>query len=233
MRRKRLLIFLTVATLICQIFLDKHHSASAQGASVLRIEILRLPETQSLSSQLEELSVPKNPTDVKFTEGQSFISNFNGQSHLAFKTKFDEVDMPSQFLDACLRNAMCVPYSSLKPYHLLPIGSLVMTNPANLTLNFFAGATDRFSIGSKWYHYSSGISDEVMQLIQQHTSSGMDESTLAKYFHIDGGLCTKLFQRYCLNGKTVDGRAIKVNIELVNHKIKRCSPPYIEQAYFD
>lgn len=224
------------AILVYAICLNHHQIALAQGASVLGIEIKRLTSAETQAEKLaaianESKNAPNKP--FKFVEGQPFINNFFGQSPLRFETKLDEVDMPSQLLEDCLRAAVCVPYTSLKPLHLLHSGTVIMTSPSRVALNFYSGTTDRFSIGDKWFSYTSGPSPDIAQTVHEAVQAGSDQSTLAKDFYIDGGLCPASYQRYCLKNKTIGGRAVKVNIEFENHKIKRCSPPYIEQAFAD
>lgn len=221
--------------LLYQICLDNRQIAKA-GAAVFKVEINRLAKADKLSHQLAEIansSQPDSHSNKKFGEKQQFINNFLGGSGLVLETYFDEVDMPSQLLEDCIRSAVCVPYASLTPMHLLPIGTVNMTSPAKLVLTFYSGTTDRFSVGQNWFLYSTGPSNEIAQVIRNAAPIGADESVLEKNFHIDGGLSTKSISRYCLNNKSVDGRAVKINVEIVNHKIKRCSPPYIEQAFFD
>lgn len=232
----RFFLFITATMLVYLIGLNQLQSALAQGASVLEIEIKRLPRTETQAEKLAAITKESRtapPSSLKFADGQPFINNFFGQSPLIFETRLDEVDMPSQLLDDCLRAAVCVPYASLKPLHLLNSGTVIMTSPSNAVLNFYSGTIDRFSIGDKWFSYSSGPSPEIVQMIHNAAHIGADQSTLLKNFHIDGGLCPTSYQRYCLNDKIVNGRAVKVNVEFANHKIKRCSPPYIEQAFFD
>ncbi|MFN8555397.1 MAG: hypothetical protein U0103_28355 [Candidatus Obscuribacterales bacterium] len=240
-----LLILIFVATLTgiaYQTDLEKNCQAFAQAPPALNIEIKRQHKKDTLSQQLSEISrfseiasskVASSSTTLKFAYNEPFINSFAGQSNLTVETSLDEVDMPSQLLDWCLRSAVCVPYESLKPLHLLPIGTVRIKSPTDMVLNFYTGAADRFSIGSRWFSDRTGPSSEIVQLIHSSAPIGADEAILAKNFHIDGGITPKWFHRYCLNNKTIDGRAVKVNIEVADHKIKRCSPPYIEQAFFD
>lgn len=238
---RKLILASTAIVFAYQTGLDKIHQVFAQAPGVFNIEIKRQSKKETLSQQLSEISRSSkivsskvtSPSNPKFTYNVPFISSFAGQANLTVETSLDEVDMPSQLLDACLRSAVCVPYESLKPLHLLPIGTVNIIGPTAIVLNFYSGAPDRFSIGNSWFSDRTGPSSEIVQLIHSSAPPGADETILAKNFHIDGGISPKWFQRYCLNNKTIDGRAVKVNIEIVDHKIKRCSPPYIEQAFFD
>lgn len=218
-----------------QIGFDARQTANA-GASVFKVEINRLTKADKLSHQLSQVTNSSQPgvhSEVKFPDQQSFINNFLGGPGLVLETNFDEVDMPSQLLEDCIRSAVCVPYATLKPLHLLPIGTVNMTSPAKVTLTFYSGTTDRFSVKQNWFRYANGPSNEICELVRNAAPIGADESVLEKNFHIDGGISPKSISRYCLNNKSIDGRAVKINVEIVNHKIKRCSPPYIEQAFFD
>ncbi len=237
MNSSRLFLILgtTATMLLYQICLDSHQIAKA-GAAVFNVEIKRLTKADKLSHQLAEIansSKTDSHANIKFGNQQQFINNFLGGSGLVLETNFDEVDMPSQLLEDCIRSAVCVPYSSLKPLHLLPIGTVNMTSPAKVTLAFYAGTTDRFSVGQNWFFYSTGPSNEISEQIRRAAPIGADESVLEKNFHIDGGISPKSISRYCLNNKSIEGRVVKINVEIENHKIKRCSPPYIEQAFFD
>ncbi|CAN5438022.1 hypothetical protein BH10CYA1_BH10CYA1_37570 [soil metagenome] len=209
--------------------------SSSNGAAVYRIEIKRLSKADKSSRDLAQFADRSKSTpqsQIKFTLGEPFISKFP-EPPMVIETYLDEVEMPSQVLEDCLRSATCVPYKSLKPLHLLPLGAVGMTSPHKISLNFFYGVEDRFSVGENWFLYSNGPSEQIIQLVDHGAPVGASESVFLKNFHIDGGLSPLSFQRYCLNDKTIDGRAIKINVEISNHKIKRRSLPYIEQAYFD
>ncbi|MBI2810549.1 MAG: hypothetical protein HYX67_06965 [Candidatus Melainabacteria bacterium] len=239
--RRFIFFSLVVSMLWFQTACDKHQAtvaspASAKGAAVHSMEIRRHSKADKLANELAQIADHSNialQSQIKFTQGEPFISKLQLDSPMVIETYLDEIDMPSLLLEDFVRTATCVPYKSLKPLHLLPLGAVKITSPQKVSLNFFSGVEDRFSVGDNWFQYSNGPSEQIIQLVDHSAPVGVSESVFLKNFHLDGGLCPSSFQRYCLNDKTVDGRAIKINVEISNHQIKRRSLPYIEQAYFD
>ncbi len=239
--RRFLFSSLILSMLLFQTARDKHQEtvaspASSKGAAVHSMEIRRPSKADKLANELAQIADHSNlalQSQIKFTQGEPFISKLQLDSPMVIETNLDEIDMPSQLLEDCVRTATCVPYKSLRPLHLLPLGAVKITSPQKVSLNFFGGVEDRFSVGDNWFQYTNGPSEQVIQLVDHGAPIGATESVFLKSFHIDGGISPASFQRYCLNDKTVDGRAIKINVEISNHQIKRRSLPYIEQAYFD
>lgn len=216
-------------------------SPSSKAPAVQSIEIKRLTNSPYLdllpNRNAESLNFVNysqvHESKLKVVEGQSFTSMFPSDKAIVVETALDEIDMPSQLLEKSIRSAVCVPYNKLKSLHLRPLHFVRTSMPLQTVLNFYSGVHDRFMVQDNWFSCSAGLSDETIQVVERTAPVGTGESEFLRHFHIDGGMSPKSYQRYCLNDKTIDGRAVKINVEISDHKIKRCSLPYIEQAYFD
>ncbi len=216
-------------------------SPSSKAPAVQIIEIKRLT-----SSAYSDLLPNKNAesfnfvnysqvhtSKLKVVDGQTFTSMFPADKAIVVETALDEIDMPSQLLENSIRSAVCVPYSGLKSLHLRPLHFVRTSMPLQTVLSFYSGVHDRFMVQDNWFRCSDGLTDETIQVVERTAPVGTGESEFLRHFHIDGGISPKSYQRYCLNDKTIDGRAVKINVEISDHKLKRCSLPYIEQAFFD